>query len=490
MAEEILVNVTPQEIRVALLENNVVQEIYIERNAYQGILGNIYKGKINRLLPGIQAAFVDIGLERSAFLHISDLSNYESQLDIRDLLRVGQELLVQVYKDPLGSKGARVTTLYTIPSRYLVLTPGIFQIGVSQRIVDEMERQRLTNLITPGEHGGYIFRTAAEGVAQAELAIDKEFLNALWAEISTRVHKAKAGEIIYSEIPIILRVLRDLASHNIEKIRIDNEVATLEMKNFALHYAPTLAQKIEYYADVRPIFDIHTVEDELQKALQRKVSLKSGGHLVFDQTEAMITIDVNTGSYVGSTDLEQTIFKTNLEAVEVIARQIRLRNLGGIIIVDFIDMTDPSHKTELMQALTSVLAKDSVRTEVSELTSLGLVQMTRKRTRKSLEHTLCVTCPLCQRRGSIKSYATISYEIFRELKRAAENYSWEGFLVVASPDTVNYLYERESALLAEIQMQLGKPIKLKAEISYTQEHYQILPLACSAGEAPVESTLG
>jgi ribonuclease G len=485
MAEEILVNVTPREVRVALLENGVLQEIHIERSLHQGLLGNIYKGKINRLLPGIQAAFVDIGLERSAFLHISDLTEYENlisqagntPLDIRNILYMGQELLVQVYKDPLGSKGARLTTLYTIPSRYLVLTPGISQIAVSQKITNETERERLATLITPSKQGGYIFRTAAEGATETELGTDKEFLNTLWLEVTERARKAKAGEMIYAEIPIVLRALRDLAGYNIERIRVDSLSATTEMKKFALRYVPTLAERIEHYVDDRPIFDIYSVEDELQKALQRKVYLKSGGHLIFDQTEAMTTIDVNTGSYVGHANLEQTIFKTNLEAVESIARHVRLRNLGGIIIIDFIDMVDPMHKTHLIQSLKTALAKDSVRTEVSELTSLGLVQMTRKRTRESLEHVLCVSCPLCQRRGSIKSYATVCYEIFRELKRVSQNYPWAEFLVIASQDTVNFLLDEESTMLADLEAQLGKPIKLRVEPSYTQEHFDILPVS-------------
>lgn len=485
MAEEILVNVTPREVRVALLENGVLQEIHIERSLHQGLLGNIYKGKVNRLLPGIQAAFVDIGLERSAFLHISDLTEYEglvnqggnASLDIRSILSLGQELLVQVYKDPLGSKGARLTTLYTIPSRYLVLTPGTSQIAVSQKITHEAERQRLLTLITPSKQGGYIFRTAAEGATEAELETDKEFLNTLWLEVSDRARKAKAGEKIYAEIPIVLRALRDLAGYKIERIRVDSLSATKEMKEFAHRYVPALAERIEHYVDDRPIFDIYSVEDELQKALQRKVYLKSGGHLIFDQTEAMTTIDVNTGSYVGHANLEQTIFKTNLEAVESIVRHVRLRNLGGIIIIDFIDMVDPMHKNHLIQSLKTALAKDSVRTEVSELTSLGLVQMTRKRTRESLEHILCVSCPLCQRRGSIKSYATVCYEIFRELKRVSQNYPWADFLVIASQDTVNFLLDEESTMLADLEAQLGKPIKLRVEPSYTQEHFDILPVS-------------
>lgn len=485
MSQEILINVTPREARVALLENGVVQEIHIERSLHQGLLGNIYKGKVNRLLPGIQAAFVDIGLERAGFLHISDLSNYQSlieenenpHLDIRDILQVGQELLVQVYKDPLGSKGARLTTLHTIPSRYIVLTPGIFQISVSQKILDEAERQRLMQLISPGEQGGYIFRTAAEGTEQAELETDKEFLNTLWLEVSARAKKAKAGELVYEEIPIVLRVLRDLAGYDVEKIRVDNLKAMQDMREFANRYVPKLVDRIEYYDGERPIFDIYSVEDELQKALQRKVYLKSGGHLVFDQTEAMTTIDVNTGSYLGHSNLEQTIFKTNLEAIEVLTRQVRLRNLGGIIIIDFIDMVDPLHKTHLLQSLLTSLAKDTARTEVSELTSLGLVQMTRKRTRESLEHILCVSCPLCHRSGSIKSFATVCYEIFRELKRIAENYPWTGFLVLASKETVEYLLDEESTMLADLEVQLGKPIKLSIEVTYNQEHYDILPMS-------------
>jgi ribonuclease G len=483
MAEEILINVTPREVRVALLENGVLQEIHIERSLHQGLLGNIYKGKVSRLLPGIQAAFVDIGLERAAFLHISDLNGYEkwlaeadnAHLDIRSVLQTGQELLVQVYKDPLGSKGARLTTIFTIPSRYLVLTPTLLQVSVSQKITDETERQRLMALVTPSEQGGYIFRTAAEDVVQEELKTDQEFLSTLWTEVSARAKKAKAGEIVYEEIPIVLRVLRDLAGYEVERIYVDHPVATLEMKEFARRYVPALVERIEYYAGNRPIFDMYLVEDELQKSLQRKVPLKSGGHLVFDQTEAMTTIDVNTGSYVGHASLEQTIFKINLEAIEVIARQVRLRNLGGIIIIDFIDMVDPLHKTHLLQSLTTALAKDSVRTEVSELTSLGLVQMTRKRTRESLEHVLCTPCPLCQCRGSIKSLSTICYEIFRELKRIAERYPWTGFLVMASRDVVNYMIDEESVMLADLETQLGKPIKLQVETSYAQEHYDISP---------------
>lgn len=477
MAEEILINVTPREVRVALLENGSLQEVYIERSLQQGLLGNIYKGKINRLLPGIQAAFVDIGLDKAAFLHVKDMHGDPLHVDIRDLLHVGQEILVQVYKDPLGSKGARLTTQFTIPSRYLVLTPNIQQLAVSQKIIDETERQRLLKLLSPDEKGGYIFRTAAVGILQSDIEADKVFLENLWESVLARSKKAKQGEIVYEEIPIVLRVLRDLAGYEIERIRVDQIEAVKQMREFAARYVPSLVERIEFYSGERPIFDIYSVEDELQKALLRKVYLKSGGYLIFDQTEAMTTIDVNTGSYLGHGKIEETIFKTNLEAVDIIARQIRLRNIGGIIIIDFIDMVDALHKKHLMEMLTKALAKDSVRTEVSELSSLGLVQMTRKRTRESLEHILCMTCPLCQRRGSIKSLETICYEIMRELKRVAQNYPWTGFLVVAAESVVNCLLEEESTMLADLEAQLARPIKLQVDSSYMQEQYDILPMS-------------
>jgi ribonuclease G len=486
MSQEILVNVTAQEVRVALLEGGILQEIHIERSLQQGLLGNIYKGRVGRLLPGIQAAFIDIGLDRSAFLHVSDMggagklkNDFDefSHLNICDLLSAGQEILVQVYKDPLGSKGARLTTQFTIPSRYLVFTPGVFQVAVSQKITDDVERERLMGLIQVSDQGGYIFRTAGEGATQAEIDSDKEFLDACWTEIEARSRHVRATEIVYEEIPIVLRVLRDLVGYDVEKIRVDNEEAVTKMRDFAKRYVPALVEKIEYHTGNRPIFDNYSVETELQKALERKVDLKSGGHVVFDQTEAMTTIDVNTGSYIGHSNVEQTIFKTNLEAIEVIARQVRLRNLGGIIIIDFIDMFEPSHKEHLLQSLKEALAKDSSKSQISELSSLGLVQMTRKRTRESLEHILCVPCPLCNKRGSVKSLRTICYEIFRELKRVSQSYSWPGFLVITSTAVANELLNEESTMLADLETQLGKPIKLRADASCILEHYDILPLS-------------
>jgi ribonuclease G len=486
MPQEILVNVTPQEVRIALLDGGILQEVHIERSLQQGLLGNIYKGRVGRLLPGIQAAFVDIGLDRSAFLHVSDMGgsgklkndlNEFAHMDIRDLLYTGQEILVQVYKDPLGSKGARLTTQFTIPSRYLVFTPGVFQVAVSQKITDEVERERLLSMVSITNKGGYIFRTAGEGATQAEIDNDKAALDAGFEKIEARSRQARATEIIYEEIPIVLRILRDQVGYDVEKIRVDNQEVMLKMRAFAERFVPGLIDKIEHYTLERPIFDSYSVESELQKALERKVDLKSGGHVVFDQTEAMTTIDVNTGSYVGHSNVEQTIFKTNLEAIEVIARQVRLRNLGGIIIIDFIDMYEPSHKEHLLQSLREALANDSSKSQISELSSLGLVQMTRKRTRESLEHILCVPCPLCYKRGSIKSFRTICYEIFRELKRVSQSYSWAGFLVITSQAIADELMNEESTTLADLETQLGKPIRLRAEASCGLEHYDILPLS-------------
>lgn len=477
MAEEILINSTSREVRVALLENGALQEVHIERKEHRGLLGNIYKGKISRLLVGLQAAFVDIGLERGAFLHLRDLRTHQKTEDIRDVLTPGQEILVQVYKNPLGSKGARLTTHFTIPSRYLVFTPNSAQISVSQKINDEKERERLLEMVTAEPSGGYIFRTAASGAVKEDIEVDKLFLESVWNDVLARSKTAKVGDLVYEEIPIILRVLRDLVSYSVEKIRVDNDSVACDMKSFAARYLPKLVDRIEFYADPRPIFDIYSVEDEIQKALQRKVFLKSGGYLIFDQTEAMTTIDVNTGSYLGHGIIEETIFKTNLEALEVIARQVRLRNLGGIIIIDFIDMSDIAHKTHLLQLLNKALEKDNARIEISEISSLGLVQMTRKRTRESLEHILCVTCPLCKKRGSIKSIETVCYEIFREIQRIAENYAWTGFLVLASDIVIESILENEAAMLAELETSLGRPIKLQVENSYMQEHYDILPMS-------------
>jgi ribonuclease G len=484
MPQEILVNVTPREVRVALLEAGSLQEIYIERSVYQGLLGNIYKGRVSRLLPGIQAAFIDIGLDRSAFLHISDmgLATHASDeklhsLDIRDYLKSGQDILVQVYKNPLGTKGARLTTQFTIPSRFLVLTPGTPQVALSQKITDEAERERLTALISPDQSNGYIFRTVAEGVSEADILTDQLFLQTLWREVQEKIKITKAPKSVYEEIPITLKVLRDLAGFDVAKIRVDNQTVLAEMMHYTDQYVPALSKHLEFHDKNTPIFDLHEVESDIQKALEPRIALKSGGHIVFDQTEAMTTIDINTGSYLGVNSLEQTVFKTNLESVDVIAKQIRLRNLGGIIIIDFIDMIDVMHKEHLLEALKKAIASDPGKVQMSELSSLGLVQITRKRTRESLEHILCKVCPTCSGRGSIKSIKTICYDIFRELQRVSQYFSGTGISVIASPQVIEEIETNEQAMLNGIEINSKKIIKLRAELNYAQDRYDIFPLS-------------
>jgi ribonuclease G len=489
MSEEILVNVTPRETRVALVENGVLQELLIERTSRRGLVGNIYKGRVCRVLPGMQAAFVEIGLERTAFLHASDIASTtllkegeerRSPLSITELLREGQDVLVQVIKDPLGTKGARLTTQITIPSRYLVFLPGTRTIGVSQRIEDEQERSRLRDIVrgwlNQGGEEGYIVRTAAEGASAEQLEADREFLCRLWTSIQERGQTEPAGAIVHEDLPLVLRTLRDLAGSEVEKVRIDSRETYQRVYAFAEKFVPEMLEQISHYTGERPIFDLYGVEDEIQKALQRRAQLKSGGHLVIDQTEAMATIDVNTGAFVGHRNLEETIFKTNLEAAQAIARQLRLRNLGGIIIIDFIDMSEPEHRRQVLRALEKALEKDHAKSYICEVSSLGLVEMTRKRTRESLEHVLCETCPTCNGRGSVKTPETVCYEVFREILREARLFDAQQFLVLASQETVDRLLDEESRSVAELEEFIGKPIKFQVESLYTQEQFDVVPI--------------
>ena len=481
MSEEILINVTPPETRIAVVENGVVQEIVIERTAKRGIVGNIYKGKVCRVLPGMQAAFVEAGLERAAFLHASDIhtNNDDKDPQIDQLVHEGAEIIVQVVKDPIGSKGARLTTNISIPSRYLVFMPNIKNVGVSQKIEDEEERTRLRDILQRYTEqsditAGFIARTAADSVPEEALWKDMQYLERLWGSIQEKTRATKAKELIHSDLPLAIRAMRDLINPEVDKIRIDSR-STFEKANlFAHKYVPDCTAKIEYYPGERPIFDLYGVEDEIQKALQRKVDLKSGGHLIIDQTEAMTTIDVNTGAFVGHRNLEETIFKTNLEASQAICRQLRLRNLGGMIIIDFIDMTEEEHKRQVMRSLERYLAKDHAKTHISEVSSLGLVEMTRKRTRESLEHILCEPCPTCKGRGSLKTAETTCFEIFREIIRESRQFDVEQLLVLASQEVVDRLLDEDSQNLAEVEQFIGKPIKLQAESLYTQEQYDVV----------------
>lgn len=487
MSEELLINVTPHETRVAFVENGVLQEVHIERARRRGLVGNIYKGRVSRVLPGMQAAFVDIGMERTAFLHASDIlpsatgapenGNGERQ-DIAALIREGQDIVVQVVKDPLGTKGARLTTHISIPARFLVLMPGSNHVGVSQKIEQEQERQRLKDIIrelTPAYvQGGYILRTAAESANEEALRKDMEFLAKLWDAINERAANDPPGSLIHEDLPLVMRTMRDLVDTEIEKVRIDSRETFLKVQKFASKFIPELAPRVEHYSGERPIFDIYSVEDEIQRALERKVQLKSGGYLIIDQTEAMTTIDVNTGAFVGHRNLEETIFKTNLEATQTIARQLRLRNLGGIIIIDFIDMEDLEHRRQVLRALEKALERDHARTHISEVSSLGLVEMTRKRTRESLEHVLCETCPTCNGRGTVKTPETVCYEIFREILREARQYDANQMLVLASQEVVDRLLDEESTAVAELEEFIGRPIKFQVESLYTQEQFDVV----------------
>ncbi|WP_026608908.1 ribonuclease G [Methylocaldum szegediense] len=484
MSDEILINVTLRETRVAFVENGVLQEVMIERTRNRGLVGNIYKGKICRVLPGMQAVFVDIGLERAAFLHISDLGAVDREKAPTDQIELifhdGQELVVQVVKDPIGAKGARLTTEIAIPSVYHVYMPYSRTCGVSQRIECEKERMRLRNVIETfqREHatGGFIARTAAEGVEESALRNDMLFLLKLWNSIAQRIKTVKPKTLLHEDLPLSMRVLRDLHRARVEKIRVDSRETYGRLLKFAKEFVPELAPLIEHYSGERPLFDLYSVEDEIQKALERRVMLKSGGHLVFDQTEAMTTIDVNTGAFVGGRSLEETIFKTNLEAAQAIARQLRLRNIGGIIIIDFIDMRDEEHKQQVLHALEKSLEKDHAKNTISEVSSLGLVEMTRKRTRESLAHILCEPCPACGGRGVLKTPETVCLEIFREVIREVRQYNVQELLVLASNEVVERLLDEEADTLSELETFLGVRIKFRAEAQYTQEQYDVVLL--------------
>ncbi|MCA6063439.1 ribonuclease G [Thalassolituus marinus] len=481
MNAEILMNVTPTETRVAVVENGVLQEIFIERTNHRGLVGNIYKGKVVRVLPGMQAAFVDIGLERAAFIHAAEIGEGNANTPINQLVHEGQSLVVQVTKDPIGTKGARLTTQLAIPSRYLVYMPGEAHVGVSQRIDDEGERDRLKQLVSAcmeaegltGE-AGFILRTAAEGVGEDEILADTRYLRRLWRKLEERIKDNKPPSLVYDELPLSLRTLRDYARPDVSKILIDSRETFQKIEQFVQQYVPEVADRISYYPGPRPLFELYSVEDEIQRGLERKVQLKSGGYLVIDQTEAMTTIDVNTGGFVGRRNLEETIFKTNLEAATAIGRQLRLRNLGGIIILDFIDMAEVEHQRQVLRMLEKVLEKDHAKTKISGVSELGLVEMTRKRTRESLEQMLMEPCPHCEGRGSVKTAETICYEIFREILREERAYGAGTYLVLASQQVVDRLLDEDSNGLADLEAFIGKAIKLQVEALYAQDQYDII----------------
>lgn len=513
MSEEILINVTPQETRVAIVENGILQEIHIERQQKRGVVGNLFKGRVSRILPGMQAAFIDIGLERNGFLHISDIvgSSLEQTAEplqqspqyvtqkIEAMISENEEILVQVIKDPLGNKGARLTTRLSIASRYIVFVPNSPSIGVSQRLGDESERERLKNIIlnhTESDEGllcndaiqsmmcesktliksGFVARTAAECISADDIIKDIDFLKKIWNKMILQVNESVSPALVYEDLQLVMRTMRDLVHTDIEKVRVDSKETYQRIMAFAKQFLPEVLGRIEYYTGTHPILDLYSIEDEIQRSLEREVKLKSGGYIIIDQTEAMTTIDVNTGAFVGHRNAEETIYKTNLEASHAIPRHLRLRNLGGIIIIDFIDMQNHEHQRQVLRVLEKHIEKDHSKVALSELTSLGLVQLTRKRTRESLEHILCEPCPTCHGRASIKTAETVCHEIFRAILREVRQFDANKLLVVAGQNVVDLLLDNEATSVADLEAFIDRPINFQVEPLYTQEQYDIVLL--------------
>ena len=482
MSEDILINITPQETRVAVIEHGVTQELHIERASSRGFVSNIYMGKVVRVLPGMQSAFVDIGGERAAFLHVADIwgnrINGEPGLPIERLLNEGQSLMVQVIKDPIGTKGARLSTQISIAGRLLVYLPQESHIGISQRIEDEEERvhlrEKLQQLLPPEEKGGFIIRTMAEAASDRELASDGEYLRKLWHDIREQARTAPPLALLYQDLNLGLRVLRDFAHEDTGRIYVDSRETHQAMTQFAGQFTPNVLARLTHYQGERPLFDLHNVEDDIERALARRVDLKSGGYLIIDQTEALTTVDVNTGGFVGGRTFDDTIFKTNLEAAQIIARQLRLRNLGGIIIIDFIDMETEEHRNAVLNEFRKALARDRTRMTVNGFTQLGLVEMTRKRTRESLAHVLCEPCPICTGRGVLKTAQTVCYEVLRELVRESRQFEAREFRILASQQVIDMFLDEESHNLAMLSDFIGKPISLQVETAYNQEQFDIV----------------
>ncbi len=496
MQQDILINWSPQETRVAVVETGAVQELHVERTLERGLVGNVYLGKVARVLPGMQSAFIDIGLERAAFLHVADLMSSvtarhaESDggaatpvLPIEKQVFEGQSLLVQVIKDPIGTKGARLSSQISIAGRLLVFLPQDQHIGVSQKIPFEQRealRQRLQVLAEAGapngQTGGFILRTNGEEASDMELGEDIAYLRKTWARIKEASTRLPPKSLLHQDLSLLQRVLRDLVSENTQTIRIDSAEQFQKLKTFGTEFTPGAVTKLQLYKGERPIFDLFNIDEEVAKALGRRVDLKSGGYLIVDQTEALTTVDVNTGGFVGARNFDETIFKTNLEAAGAIARQLRLRNLGGIVIADFIDMTREDHRDAVLAEFRKQLGRDRVKTMVSGYSALGLVEMTRKRTRESLAHMLCEACPVCEGKGSVKTARTGTYDILREILREARQFNPREFRVIASPNVIDVLLDEESQHLAGLSDFIGKPISLQAEAAMSQEQYDIVLL--------------
>lgn len=509
-SNEIIMNMSARETRLALLEAGQVVELHVERRDERGIVGNIYKGRVIRVLPGMQAAFVDIGLPRAAFLYVGDIYHHahdinfvhdddEDETDeeespdesdirdgmseripvgmpIEDLIREGEDILVQISKEPLGSKGARITSHISLPGRHLVFMPTVDHIGISRRIENEIERQRLKDIITRTKPSscGIIVRTVSENETEDKLLQDLRFLEETWQNILEKEKQAPSPSLIYEDLDLSLRAVRDLFTENVGRLVVDSEQHRDRILDFMDTFMPSLKPCVELYQSEEPIFDHFGIEMELNKALGRKVWLKSGGYINIDFTEALVAIDVNTGRYVGKRNLQETILKTNLEAVKEIAYQLRLRNIGGIIIVDFIDMDRPLDREKVFSALVEALRKDKQKTNILKISELGLVQMTRKRTRESLTRTLCEPCPYCEGKGFIKSEATVCYEILRAIVRHLCNDSTSSMQVRAHPAIVRVLYQEEAGELERIQKEFDTSIRLTPDPNLYHEQYEIV----------------
>ena len=501
MQNEILINATPGETRVAILEKSQFVELHLERARVRSVAGSIVKGRVTRVLPGMQAAFVDIGLEKAAFLYAGDyVENIESIEEdeeeprrrgrgrngggrrvpsIETLLHEGQEIVVQIAKEPIGSKGARITSHVSIAGRHLVLTPWAQRVGVSRRIDSDRERRRLreiVNRIRPQDLG-FIIRTAGEGTREADLEADVRYLTAVWDDVQIRKDQVRAAEALYREPSLPLRVIRDFANSETKRIVVDSKQAYDEMKSFVDRFVAPPRPRIKLYEATEPIFDHFGTESQIDANLGRKVWLKSGGYLIIDQSEALTAIDVNTGRYVGRRDLEDTVLKTNLEAVREVVQQLRFRNIGGLIIIDLIDMESAENREKTFRALQDAIRQDKARTNILKISELGLVEMTRKRTRESLEHVLCEPCRTCHGRGSLKTTETVCYEIFREILREARFYDEaQQLLVMANQDVVDCLLDEEAANLAELETFIKIPVKLQVEAHLSQESYDVVPV--------------
>ncbi|WP_303721190.1 Rne/Rng family ribonuclease [Malonomonas rubra] len=498
MRKELVICTTSHETRVALLEGGHIAELYIERERERGIVGNIYKGRVIRVLPGMQAAFVDIGLEKAAFLYVADVLDEMEQVErtiegeepgldqteggdltalppIEDLLKEGQELLVQISKEPIGTKGARITSHISLPGRHLVYMPTVDHVGISRRIECEEERERLKQVVEsmrePGT--GFIVRTVSEGKSEDELRGDMEFLVGLWDDLSRDIDQRKAPSLIHSDLDVTSKVLRDILTEEIQRIVVDSQEEYNKIVRFIRTFMPKLNYCIELYDGDEPIFDAYGLEVEISRALGRKVWLKSGGSIIIEQTEALTAIDVNTGRYVGKHNLEDTILKTNLEALKEIAFQLRLRNIGGLIIIDFIDMEKEAHREKVHAALEEALKGDKNKTNILKISELGLVEMTRKRVRESIGRTLCEPCSYCEGKGYVKGKLTIIYEILRELHREMADLPAGHITLLAHPDIAGLLIDEERVGIDELEQRYGRHISINSRPGFHIEQFEI-----------------